>query len=292
VNGLRVGVIGAMTQSLDSLTTPQLVEEWHALPVVETVRKYARELKPKCDLIVLVAHITGEEELDVLNQVPDVSVTVSGHLHNGMPQALNKDGRVVVRVRGYGEELGKLELKVDTEKKSAASWAWKKIRVDSTTETPAADVAREVAKWEEQVAERVDRPLAISKRAFNKAEVKQLIEQAMRAETGADFSYMNQGGVRDIIPAGQLRDRNIWNIMPFDNRLVTGTFKGRDLPAVVLNGRMVEPERTYTLAVTDFTAANQGSEENLRSTGLKFPGDAGLLRDVLIDWFRKKKVIE
>jgi 2',3'-cyclic-nucleotide 2'-phosphodiesterase (5'-nucleotidase family) len=98
--------------------------------------------------------------------------------------------------------------------------------------------------------------------------------------------------VRDIIPVGQLRDRNIWNIMPFDNRLVTGTFKGRDLPAVVLNGRTVDPDRNYTLAVTDFTAANQGTNENLRVTGLKFPGDAGLLRDVLIDWFRKKQVIE
>jgi hypothetical protein len=80
--------------------------------------------------------------------------------------------------------------------------------------------------------------------------------------------------------------------MPFDNRLVVGTFKGRDMPAVVLGGRQLEPDRDYTLAVTDFTAANQGSQENLRTTGLKFPHDVGLLRDLLVDWFRKKKVIE
>jgi hypothetical protein len=64
------------------------------------------------------------------------------------------------------------------------------------------------------------------------------------------------------------------------------------MPAVVLGGRRLEPDREYTLAVTDFTAANQGSQENLRVTGLKFPNDVGLLRDVLVDWFRKKKVIE
>jgi 2',3'-cyclic-nucleotide 2'-phosphodiesterase (5'-nucleotidase family) len=64
VNGLRIGVIGAMTHILDTLTTPKLIEEWHAIPVAETVRKYARELKPKCDLLVVVAHITGEEELE------------------------------------------------------------------------------------------------------------------------------------------------------------------------------------------------------------------------------------
>lgn len=292
VNGLRVAVIGAMTQTLDTLTTPNLVGEWHALPVAETVRKYARELKAKSDLIVLVAHITGEEERDVLEHVPEIAVTVSGHIHSGMAQPLQQDNRVVVRVRGYGEELGRLELKVDTEKKAPVAWAWKKITVDSTTTAPAPDVAAQVRHWEDQVSARVDRPLAVSRRAFTKPEVRRLIEQAMREESGADFSFMNQGGVRDIVPEGQLRERNIWDIMPFDNRVVTGTFKGRDLPAVVLNGRTVDPDRTYTLAVTDFTAANQGTDENLRVTGLKFPGDAGLLRDDLIDWFRKKKVIE
>jgi 2',3'-cyclic-nucleotide 2'-phosphodiesterase (5'-nucleotidase family) len=292
VNGLRVAVIGAMTDTLKTLTVPKLLGEWHTTPVAETVRKYARELKSKSDLIVLVAHVTGEEEKDVLAHVPEIPVLVTGHLHNGLPEAMNEQGRLLVRVRGYGEELGRLELKVDTAKKAVVSWNWKKIPVDSTTTPAAEDVAREVQRWEDEVSARVDRPLAVSKRAFTKPEVKKIMEQAMCQMTGANFAFMNQGGVRDIIPEGQLRERNIWNIMPFDNRVVTGTFKGKDLPAVVLNGAQVDPERTYTLAVSDFTAANQQTNENLRVTGLSFPGDSGLFRDLLIDWFRKKKVIE
>jgi 2',3'-cyclic-nucleotide 2'-phosphodiesterase (5'-nucleotidase family) len=171
------------------------------------------------------------------------------------------------------------------------SWQWNHILVDSTAR-PAPDVAAEVKHWEDEVSARVDRPLAVAKRSFTKPEVKRLIERAMRDQTGADFSFMNAGGVRDLIPQGQLRERNIWNIMPFDNRVVFGKFKGRDLPAVVLGDRKVEPNRTYTLAVSDFTAANQGTQENLRVTGLEFLGDGGLLRAVLIDWFRKKKVID
>lgn len=292
VNGLRVAVLGAMTRTLDTLTTPETVQEWHALPVVETVRKYAQELKAKSDIVVLVAHITPEEELDVLAHAPEIPVTVSGHLHNGLAQPLIDDGRLLVRVRGYAQELGRLELKVDTEKKAPVGWNWKKIAVDSTTIAPAEDVAAQVRHWEDEVSARVDRPLAVSSRAFTKAEVRALIEQAMRTETGADFAFMNMGGVRDVIPQGQLKERNIWDIMPFDNRIVSGRFKGKDVPAVVLGGRTVDPERMYTLAVSDFTAANQGTAENLRVTGLKFPADHGLLRDALIDWFRKKKVIE
>ena len=291
VNGLKVAVIGAMTDDLATLTIPKLMGSWHTAPVVETARRYARELKSQSDLIVLLAHVTPQEELALLKTVPEVQVLVTGHLHGGLPQPLIQDGRLLVRVKGYAEELGRLELKVDTVKKAAVSWEWTHILVDSSV-TPAPDVAAEVKHWEDEVSARVDRPLAVAARSFTKQEVRRLIERAMRDETGADFSFMNSGGVRDIVPQGQLKERHIWDIMPFDNRVVFGKFKGRELPAVVLGDRKVEPDHTYTLAVSDFTAAHQGTAENLRVTGLKFPGDGGLLRDVLIDWFRKKKVIE
>jgi 2',3'-cyclic-nucleotide 2'-phosphodiesterase (5'-nucleotidase family) len=195
-------------------------------------------------------------------------------------------------MKSYGEQLGRLELQVDTEKKAPVAWSWKRVPIDSTKIEFAADVAREVKRWEDEVAARVDRPLAISKRAFSKAEVRRLAERAVCEETGADFAFVNLGGVRDALPAGQLLERHIWDIMPFDDDVVVGTFKGRDLPAVVVEGRTVNPTRDYTLAVSDFTAANQGTAENLRTTGLKFPNRVGMMRDLLIDWFRKKGTIE
>jgi 2',3'-cyclic-nucleotide 2'-phosphodiesterase (5'-nucleotidase family) len=292
VNGLRVAVIGAMTDDLKILTIPKAIAPWHTLPVVETVRKYAAELRSQSDLVVLLGHITPQEELQFLQTGAGIGVLVTGHAHNGIMQPLLQDGRIVVRVKGYAEELGRLELKVDTEKKSVVSWNWRHILVDSTNTPPAEDVAALVKRWEDQVSARVDKPLAISARAFDKRGVKSLMERAMREETGADFAYMNLGGVRDILPKGQLMVRNIWDIMPFDNRVVFGKFKGRDLPPVVLGDRKVEPDRMYTLAVSDFTAANQSSRENLSSTGLQFPGDGGLFRDLLLDWFKKKKVVE
>lgn len=292
VNGLRVAVIGAMTDTLQSLTTQKLLEDWHTLPVFDTVRQAAAELRDQSDLIVLLAHINTEEETRFLNSAPEIPVLVTGHIHRGIEQAVSKDGRVMVRVKGYGEELGRLELMVDTEKKAPVSWTWKRIPIDSTKIEPSTEVARAVKHWEDEVTARVDQPLAVSTKAFTKPEVKRLIEQALRDQTGADFAWMNMGGVRDTLPQGQLLVRHIWNIMPFDNTVLIGTFKGRDVPAVVLGDRKLDPDREYTLAVSDYTAENQNTGENLRTTGLKFPNDVGLMRDLLIDWFRKKKVIE
>jgi|SRR5579871_59709 len=292
VNGLRVGIIGAITDDLATLSTPKLLEQWHATPVVTTVRKYAAELRGKTDLIVLLGHINGTEESQFLNTVPEIPVLVTGHLHNGLKEARTRDGRILVRVKSYGEELGRLELRVDTDQKAPVSWTWKRIPVDGREAAPAPDVAAQVSRWEGEVARRVDVPLAISKRRFTARQLKTVLEQAIREETGADIAWINEGGVRDGLPQGQLMVRNIWNVMPFDNRIVFGKFKGKDLPAVVIGRSVIDPNREYTLAVTDFTAANEGAPDQLHATGLAFGGDGGMLRDVLVDWFRKKKVIE
>ncbi|MGA2739192.1 MAG: bifunctional UDP-sugar hydrolase/5'-nucleotidase [Bryobacteraceae bacterium] len=291
VNGLRVAVIGGMTDTLNTLSTPKSLGEWHTLPVVETVRQYARQLRGQSDLVVLLAHISRDEETAVLNSVPEIPVSVTGHIHSGMSEATSYEGRVLVRVKSYGEELGRLDLKIDTDKKAPVWWSWKRIPVDSAKIEPDPAMAGQVKFWEDKVAAQVDRPLAIASRAFNKAEVKQLIERALREETHSDFAWMNLGGIRDTLPQGQLLDRNIWNVMPFDNDVVIGTFKGRDLPQVAVGGRQIDPDREYTLAVSDFTAATQTTSENLHTTGLQFPKNAGLMRDILLDWFRKQKVI-
>lgn len=291
VQGLKVGILGGLTDDMKNLSTPKLMGEWHTTPVVETLRKAARELRPKCDVVVLLGHIEDYEETAFLN-LPEFPVIVTGHVHSGIPKALTKGGRVMVRAKGYGEELGRLDLKIDTKKKAVVSFAWKKIAIDSTRIQPDPAMAAEVKKWEAEVAKRVDAPLAVSKRALEKPEIRRLMEQAMREMTGANFAFMNSGGVRDVLPAGQLRERHIWNIMPFDNRVVVGRFKGSQLPKSVLRGRSVDPNQEYTLAVSDFTAANQADSSQLGASGLAFPDDVGLLRDLLVDWFRKKGSIE
>ena len=113
----------------------------------------------------------------------------------------------------------------------------------------------------------------------------------MAEETHADFAFVNSGGLRDDLPEGKLLARHIWNIMPFDNIVVVAQVKGSRLPEVVTKGQHVDPDRTYTLASTDFTAANQSAQGELGTKDLVFTTDGPLLRDLLIDWIRKRGVV-
>jgi 5'-nucleotidase/UDP-sugar diphosphatase len=294
VGGIRVAIIGELLADIATdLSTPAQLGPARATPVVENVRSFARKLRDQSDLIIVVGHIHDTTEVDaILRDVPEVSVVVAGHSHRGYEQMHQVDGRVGVLVRGYGVELGRLDLDVDMAAKKLTHSEWKKIPIDSKTITPAPDVAREVAKWEAKASKIVDVEIGEAKRRLEHNEVRALIERAMAEQTGADFAFENSGGVRDVLPAGRILARNIWNILPFDDRIVIGTFKGSQLPATVTRGRTVDPDREYKLATTDFTAANQSSPSELNSHGLVFPAQGPVLRDAVIAWIRKKHTIE
>ena len=113
----------------------------------------AAEVKDQSDLIVLLAHIAPAEFIS--EEVPEFSAH-PGEAMNIAEQS--RRPRTVVRVNRQGEELGRLDLQVDTEKKAAALWKWQALPIDSTKIQPAADVAALVKHWEGEVSARVDQP--------------------------------------------------------------------------------------------------------------------------------------
>jgi 5'-nucleotidase / UDP-sugar diphosphatase len=286
VAGIRVGVIGVvMGDMIGALITDESAGPFHVLPVVETVRKYARGLAKRTDLIIVLGHIHNPEADAILEGVPEVSVVVIGHDHKGFEQMHRVGSGVVVLAKGYGREIGRLDLKVADHKVESAQW--KRIPVDSHNIAPEPRVAASVADWEGKVSKIVDVPIGEAHRQLTTAELTPIIEAGLAAETGADLAYMNTGGVRDILPAGRILKRHIWNILPFDNEVVIGKFKGSELPQEIAKGKTIDPDRIYTVVSLDYVVAMQ-----FKKRQSAFTDTHRILRDVIIDWIEKKKVLE
>ena len=108
----------------------------------------------------------------------------------------------------------------------------------------------------------------------------------MREAVGADIAYMNEGGIRDGIPEGVIRARNIWNLEPFGNLIAYGRLKGSLLPPEVTEGHQIDPNREYLVATNDFTA------EKWAEQGVHLDERGEEIRELMIAWIRKKKVLE
>ncbi len=291
-DGVRVGVIGAITSDFPRLHTPDQIGKWRALPVVETVRRYIQEVRDQSHIIVLLGHLSEPEEAQVLNELPEVAVTIGGHIHAGLTEPKRAGDRLLVRVKAGGVELGRVDLEVDLESKAVVSAKWTRIPVGVKYITPARDVAAVVAAWESKVAKLMNVPIGESKREFGRPELKALFEKALAEEMGVDFAFIGRGGIRAELHQGTILVRHVWMIYPFDSRVVIGRFRGSQLPAVVTAGRQIDPNRQYTLLTNEFTATNQSSPRELNTSGLKFPRIGPRQRDLLVQWVKKKRVLE
>jgi hypothetical protein len=54
----------------------------------------------------------------------------------------------------------------------------------------------------------------------------------------------------------------------------------------------VDPDGDYRFVTSDFNAANQNAPGGFGTTGLVFPEEGGLLRDLFIDWIKQQKVLK
>jgi 5'-nucleotidase/UDP-sugar diphosphatase len=288
VKGVRIAVIGVLTETLPQITTPDLLEGTVVESILKTVRQELDSLRGKADVFIVLGHLKDQESDLLARRFPELTAVIAGHPHLSMKEPRKVGASMVVSVGDYGKELGRLDLQWSQESRKTAGVHWRAIPVEQLQPDP--DVAAAVKRWEDRVASVVDIPIGTAARNFDKQEVKELTERALREQMGADFAFVNLGGIRDRLPQGTLLARHIWNIHPFEDHIVMGRFKGSDLPAMVTGQKAVSPQKEYTLVVSDFVATNQGQ---MGTSGLKFPepGDK-TVREVMIDWVKKQKVLK
>jgi 5'-nucleotidase / UDP-sugar diphosphatase len=295
VGGMRVAVIGALLKDVLNVTTSDRLGPYHAAPVVETLRPLVAEAKQRADMVIVLGHLEKTEAETILRELPDVSVAVIGHEHTPWKEPIEVDGRFIVHAEGYGRQVGRLVLRYDTAARRIVSHEWTGIAVDDTVYPADPAVQAQVDKWEAKVSAQVDVPIGRAARQMDRPEVKTLMERAMLDRFPADFAFTNRGGVRDVLPQGELLARHVWNVMPFDNLVVVLEIPGDQLAALTdPSGRTapvvterLDPKRVYRVVTTDFVAqswADSGKNFPLRDQGV-------LLRNVLIDWIKQKKTI-
>ncbi|MCB5251121.1 MAG: 5'-nucleotidase C-terminal domain-containing protein, partial [Candidatus Cloacimonetes bacterium] len=146
--------------------------------------------------------------------------------------------------------------------------------------------------------------------------------ETMIEATGADFAFLNLGGVRAEIPLGSVTFRQVFNVMPFDNQIVSILVDGITLKNIietrVAGSRagllQAGAKITYSRSRKDFdrvTRLEIGGEAwqadkiyKVATTDFLLQGNAGLslltsipesqvirheinLRDAMVDYFKK-----
>ncbi len=79
--GIRIGIIGIMSQQLASLVIQNNLVGLRVLSPAATVQRYVDELDPKTDLLIALTHQGADEDSALASEVRGLDVIVGGHSH-------------------------------------------------------------------------------------------------------------------------------------------------------------------------------------------------------------------
>jgi 2',3'-cyclic-nucleotide 2'-phosphodiesterase (5'-nucleotidase family) len=202
----------------------------------------------------VVTHGDRPQTLEMMT-TRKIDLVLSGHNHD---LYINFDGRNGIVESSYDAHyLVAVDVTIDVSERDGRRttvW-WPQFRViDTANVTPDAEVAAVVARYEAEMAQQMDVPIATTAVTLDsrnatvrtgEAAIGNLIADAMRAMADADAAVMNGGGIRGgrvYAPGSQITRRDVLAELAFGNRLVTIEITGSDLRAGLENGLAYLPD--------------------------------------------------
>lgn len=141
----------------------------------------------------------------------------------------------------------------------------------------------------------------------------------VREKKNIDICLLNHGGIRSILPKGNVTSRNAFEIMPFENSMVVIALKGEQIfelvayfiaekkphplsgitftidknntaKNILVQGKSIEKDKIYYVGTNDYLA-NGGDNMNFFKKGIQKYVLDYKLRNILIDYFKEVDTI-
>lgn len=260
VRGVPIAFIGAVLRQTPTIVTPTGVAGLSFLDEADTINHYVRHLKARGvrSFVVLIhqggrqityqgptqpgsAVVTGPDIQAIVQRLDDdVDVVVSGHAHSFTNALLkNRNGKEILLTQAFSASTAYADITLGIHYRSRDIVAKSAAIITTFADagpgsTPHPRVAQLVARAEETVAPLVNQVIGQaagdilqSENSAGESALGNLIADAQRAAVQADFAFMNPGGIRADLRAGDVTWGELFAIQPFGNSLVKMTLTGQ-----------------------------------------------------------------
>ena len=350
IAGIKLAIIGVTTPGMPFWLGPEFTRGIEFQSPVEPVRRAIATAKREgADTIVLSGHMglkmrTGGDDfantvMALTSEFQDAAVFIAGHTHQAIPSRLT-NGMLFTQADHFGIHVGRVDLLFDRNSKkllhreAACEVMDHRVHCDHVIVSRAkSELVESDAALSSPVGELAE-TLRSRSRPGVPGDVERLIGAAITEallERNAPVDGVMHGAFDDkaTFAAGPKTLNDIWNLLPYENYIVTGQLSAEEIKAVMeevfashekrnllgfevktqghgdqirivsmtlANGRPVDRGHKYAIAFNSFDSRSGGHHFMKLRALLERPEANYILhpvqtRDALIDYFRRHKIV-
>src|SRR5881227_2710838 len=296
IAGIKLAIIGITTPGMSFWLPREFTRGIDFQQPVEPVRRaIARAKSEGADAIVMTGHMglkprTGGDDFAnsvtaLTSEFPDVAVFIAGHTHQAIRSRLT-NGVLFTQADHFGIHVGRVDLLFDRNSKKLLRREAMCELMDSRLDPDQVVLSRagsQLRQSEASLAQPIGElteTLHARGRRGQPSEIEKLIGAAI-TETLADRTIIVDAVMHGVfdenarLAAGLTTVKDIWNIIPYENLIVTATLSSDEIKSVmeeVYASR--EPRSLLGIAVR---VEGRGSDRRINS--MTSPDGRGLERD-------------
>lgn len=351
----KVAILGLMDAGTKKTGSPANIEKYTFRNEVEVAKELVPMLQKKADIVIALVHMGLYPEITegskaVAAQVPGIALVIDGHTHTKIEEPVMIKNEVsgkdvpIVQARHWGLYVGNASLSFMNGEVTKLNWKLDPINVQyretladgSRVYKFVGEELKEDAALAALIQPYVDKVDAVLNEVIGTATAPFLNDNSRKMETaigdmvadsmlwyansmglGADFAFQNGGGIRTSIADGDIQKRTIYEVLPFDNSVMTVKMKGSDVIALfdytpetvthgampqvsegvsfvidtaagtvsdlLINGSPVDPAKEYVIATNSYLASGGDGYKVFKNKTAEY--DTSLMqRDAFIDY--------
>ena len=236
LHGLKVGLVGVITPETGEISADDTVREMGFDDPVESLKATIPEMKRQgADMIVVLSHAGLKEDQRIAQGVKGINLIVGGHSHDTLEEPI-KIGNTLIAQTGFGgKSIGKVQLEWDPNTGKVTGGKGKLISIDGDSINPDREIVSLINHYKSKLDSIMDVKLGESRADMiqphdgKETSLGNMVTDMMRKEAGTEIAMLNSGCLRTNLMKGDIKFKDIYNIIPFASKIVSLNMKGKDI---------------------------------------------------------------
>jgi len=292
VGGLKVGVIGLTYHQMRGMVSDPNLEGYDSIEPVSVMDSLITEIDPVTDVIIVLSHMGLGYDRYLAQATEGLDLIVGGHSHVELEKPEIVNGVLIVQAGSNCQFLGRIDL--DVEGDSIADYHGRLIPMLTENIGPDLQISAMVSRFNSEIESMYGEVIGKLKYRWEHAHGEETVigdwvTDVIKKRLYADLAIINSGAIRKDLDPGDITVRDILEMLPFDNEIVTfvcsggqlrsiaeqnisysaegyiyplqisgmtytwcETDSGNQIIDIMMDGRPIDNDRTYTVASIDY----------------------------------------